>query len=399
MTNYNPEDFKQWLEANPQKKENLNWENFFGWTTTTRERWKEFIKFSEGLAVDAQFLSYLNGFSEQKRVFLRWKEEVDGSPDFLRQEVERLKAQLAEYESPETTSDPSEPLNTKIQRKKAELSQAVTSGRRSTAPLRKEIELWEKIQNLASQINTLQAKEANYQQQIRQKEQLIQQKQSELNSLQTQLNSQTTRANNLQGQVNSLSQQISNLTAEKTALQEKMLREREEALKAFALEKNSLFSELGKLEEQKDTFQKSAGYLRETLKGTEKDLEEVKKELALSREKAQQAETEKEQALINKNEELRQRQEAFKVLQEHNANLQSKLSMASEEITKLSEWISKLEAASAEGDAFVTLQAELNHAQSEIQSLAEQLAAKSPPRNYLWLYALLALIALYFLMS
>jgi hypothetical protein len=65
----------------------------------------------------------------------------------------------------------------------------------------------------------------------------------------------------------------------------------------------------------------------------------------------------------------------------------------------LTEWISKLEAASVEGDAFQTLQGELAQAKQTIQDLEEQLSAKNPRKNYLWLYALLALIALYFLMN
>src|SRR3954469_3231966 len=90
-----------------------------------------------------------------------------------KQEITQLKAQLAEYEQPEISSDHSELLDSKIQRKKAELSQAITSGRRSTASLRKEIELLEKIQALETQVSTLQTKETGYQEQIREKEQTI----------------------------------------------------------------------------------------------------------------------------------------------------------------------------------------------------------------------------------
>jgi len=52
-----------------------------------------------------------------------------------------------------------------------------------------------------------------------------------------------------------------------------------------------------------------------------------------------------------------------------------------------------------EGDAFQNLQAELTQSKQIIQDLQEQLSSKQPKRNYLWLYALLALVVLYFLMS
>jgi chromosome segregation ATPase len=130
---------------------------------------------------------------------------------------------LAEYEGQETTSDPQEPLNTKIQRKKQELNQAITSGRKSTAHLRKEIELLEKIQALENQINQLQAQEATYQQQIRQQEEQIQAKQEQITQLQSQTQQKQAKITQLEGQ-------IRDLNAEKNALQERMMAERQEAL-------------------------------------------------------------------------------------------------------------------------------------------------------------------------
>lgn len=114
-----------------------------------------------------------------------------------KEEIKQLKAQIKELEgtsyttmpgSWEGASDSSEDLNTKIQRKKVELQTALTSGRKSTAPLRKEIELLEKVWGLEEQVNQLQVREANYQTQI-------QAKQQQITSLNTQLTNQTNQAN------------------------------------------------------------------------------------------------------------------------------------------------------------------------------------------------------------
>jgi len=149
--------------------------------------------------------------------------------DKWKKEIEELKTQLAEYED-QAASSSDEPLNTKIQRKKAELTQAITSGRKSTAPLRKEIELLEKIQTLETQVSALQTKETNYQEQIREKEQAINAKQSQITQLQSQLTAKTTAERQAQQKITQLEKQITDLTAEKNALQEKMLQERQEAL-------------------------------------------------------------------------------------------------------------------------------------------------------------------------
>ena len=402
-----------------------------------------------------------------------------------KQEIEELKTQLAEYEQPETTSDPSEPLNTKIQRKKAQLQQAITSGRKSTAPLRKEIELLEKIQTLETQVNTLQTKETNYQEQIRQKEAQIVSKQEQINALveakgnaetnlnntithlneqlanlrnaspedivrlqgelttlrnakeaseqtlnqtiadlrqqitnltntsqqekqnlQTQLTGLQTQLNNAnatqqqnQRRISQLEKQIRDLTAEKAAIEEKMLSERQAVLAEWEKEKQTLQAQITQLAEQKDTFQKSADYLRSTLKDTEKNLEATQTQLANTEKQSQEKETNQQATLNHKEEELAKKQEAYALIQERNIDLQGKLSAASEEITKLTEWISKLEAASAEGGAWESLQQELRQARQENQTLQEQLATKSPPRSYWWVYVLVALVALYFLMN
>ena len=200
--------------------------------------------------------------------------------DSWKQEIEQLKAQLTEYEQPETSSDSNEPLNTKIQQKKQELQQAITSGRKSTAHLRKEIQLLEKIQSLESQINQLQAKEANYQQQIQQKDQQITAKQTQITQLQSQAQQNQTKIAQLEGQ-------IKDLQAEKQAIQEKMLQERQEALAKWEQEKTQLQTQITQLKEQKDTFQKSADYLRTTLKDTETQLQDSQQRiLALEADKS-----------------------------------------------------------------------------------------------------------------
>ena len=372
-----------------------------------------------------------------------------------KQEVERLKEQLAEYEAQETSSSLNEPLNTKLQRKKAELQTALTSGRRSTAPLRKEVELLERILSLEGQINALPAREAQYQQEVQVKEQTIQrletrirelseqsvdervtnlqaekralegqvndlqgkaesrkqevnQKQTELNQkqtqvtqlnnkvndLQTQLNSKSNESSQRQGQINTLQQQMASLEAEKKAWEERILKERQEALNTFKEEKVGLEKELTKLKEAKDTFRGSADYLRETLKGTEKTLDEIKQELAQAQEDKKSIIEEKERLLGEKSEELRQRNEGFKVVSERNAELQSKLSQASGEIDQLSLWIGKLESASGEGDAFSNLKKDLENARGKIESLEELLSTKKG-KSYWWVYVLVALVGIY----
>jgi chromosome segregation ATPase len=144
-----------------------------------------------------------------------------------------------------------------------------------------------------------------------------------------------------------------------------------------------LQSQIAQLNEQKDTFQKSADYLRSTLKDTEKALEETKTNLASTENQAEQEATNHQAALTQKEQELAKKQENYKLIQERNTELQAKLTAAQEENGKLTEWISKLEAASVEGDAFQTLQGELAQAKQTIQDLEEQLSAKNPRKNYL----------------
>jgi chromosome segregation ATPase len=163
--------------------------------------------------------------------------------------------------------------------------------------------------------------------------------------------------------------------------------------------KNPIASPDSPIKRQKDTFQKSANYLRSTLKDTERTLEETKTRLTDREEQAEQDQSTYQATLSQKDQELTKKQENYKLIQERNTELQAKLAASQEENSKLTEWISKLEAASVEGDAFQTLQGELAQAKQTIQDLEEQLSAKNPRKNYLWLYALLALIALYFLMN
>jgi chromosome segregation ATPase len=412
--------------------------------------------------------------------------------DSWKQEIEQLKNQLAEYEQSEsstsmpgswteTTSDPNEPLDTKIQRKKQELTNLRTGSRKSTAPLRKEIELLEKIQNLENKIKEQTQKEAKYQEWLEAKDQRIAAKlneveeleqakkeaetnlngtignlnqqidnlkktseqdkaklqgelatlktqkqtseqtitnlrqditnltntskkeketlQAQIKELKTNLTAKTEAETQALTKITQLEKQIQNLNTEKASLQEKMLQERQQAFQEWEQEKTNLTQQITQLNEQKDTFQKSADYLRSTLKDTENELQSTKTKLTDTETQSQQASTSHQTTLQQKDEELTKKQEAYALIQERNTDLQAKLQAAQEEISKLTEWISKLEAASAEGNAFETLQKELAAAQSQIALLQDQLTAKHPKKNYLWLYAILALVALYFLMS
>ena len=75
---------------------------------------------------------------------------------------------------------------------------------------------------------------------------------------------------------------------------------------------------LAQLKESKDTYQKSAEYLRGELRKVEKDLEEIKEELA--KEKKKREETEQAQTMLEEShqEELKKRGESYKVVQERN---------------------------------------------------------------------------------
>ncbi|CAH1765882.1 9120_t:CDS:10 [Entrophospora sp. SA101] len=200
-------------------------------------------------------------------------------------EIEQLKAQLAEHEQQETTSDPNESLNSKIQRKKAQLANVRDNTRQPTKHLRKEIELLEKIQTLETQVSTLQTKETNYQEQILQKEQAINAKQK------------------------------------KTTLQE----------------------QITQLAEQKDTFQKSADYLRSTLKDTEQTLTDTKNTLAQTQENVQKSKEAHQQTQNQKDEELTKKQEAYAKLEAASVQgdafqtLQKELAQAQSQVATLEE--------------------------------------------------------------
>ena len=116
---------------------------------------------------------------------------------------------------------------------------------------------------------------------------------------------------------------------------------------------------LTQLKEQKDTFQKSADYLRETLRGAEKGLEEVRKELEQVQAELKAEQKEKETLKESHQQELKQRSEAYGVVQERNKELSNKLQNSQIEVSKLSEWIGKLEAVSGDSNAFERLKKEL----------------------------------------
>ena len=324
-----------------------------------------------------------------------------------KREVERLKRQVGELEqtsytsmpgSWEVESDSEETLESKITRKKQELQTALTSGRRSTAPLRKQIELLERVQGLENKLKGLEEKEQEYQRQIQGKEQEITNKQQQIGQLQSKLQSKSLSEQQAQQKIERLEQQIQNLEQEKQALTERMLSERQEALREWEREKGELETNLTKLEESKDTFQKSADYLRETLKGTEKSLEEIKRELEQTKAQIQKDAESYQSQLEVKTEDIKKREEAYGVIQERNQELEKKLSGTQSEISQLSEWISKLEAVSAEGNAFASLKKELELAQSQVGALTEELKAKKP-KSYWWVWVVIGLIALYFIMG
>ena len=88
---------------------------------------------------------------------------------------------------------------------------------------------------------------------------------------------------------------------------------------------------------QLDTYQKSAEYLRETLKETEKSLEAIKAELATEKSKSQGLETEKESLQESHSQELKNRSESYQVVQERNQELEKKLNQAHQENQQLNE--------------------------------------------------------------
>ena len=118
--------------------------------------------------------------------------------------------------------------------------------------------------------------------------------------------------------------------------------------------------------------------MRETLKTTEKGLEEVKAELELEKKQREELEKEKESLKESHQQELKNRQEAYSVIQERNTELSNKLQNSQLEVSKLSEWIGKLEAVSGDANALELLKKELEVAQTTIADLQEQLSSKKP---------------------
>jgi chromosome segregation ATPase len=243
------------------------------------------------------------------------------------------------------------------------LQNQVQSKESQIAQLQSQIQIKEQqIQGLNSQINNL--------------NQQINAKQQQINGLQTQLQNKTVSEQQKQTQINSLNGQINGLNQEKVQQQ----------------------TNLAQLTEQKDTFQRSAEYLREELKKAERWLEETKKELEPEKEKVRGLEQEKAALQENHQSELKKRSEAYLVVQERNRELEKKLSGAESENGKLSEWVSKLESLSGEGSALEGLRKELEEANSRVLALTEELSVKKP-RSYWWVYALLVLVALYLVMG
>jgi chromosome segregation ATPase len=139
-----------------------------------------------------------------------------------------LKRQLAEYEREESSSQASSEssysdLAGKIVEKERELEQTRNTTRKSTAPLRKEIELLKKLLGVENKFKELEVKEVEYKKQIREKETLIQAKQTEINRLK-----ESEKVD--KRKIERLEKQVGDLTSEKGALEEKMLGERREAL-------------------------------------------------------------------------------------------------------------------------------------------------------------------------
>jgi chromosome segregation ATPase len=163
--------------------------------------------------------------------------------DRYQQEIEELKRQLAEYEREETGSQVSSEssysdLANKINQKERELEQTRNTTRRSTAPLRKEIELLKKLLGMENKVKELQEKEADWQEQLRAKEQEIQAQQERIRKLEQEKNdlasssdtSATQTILNLRQEIETAKKKAEDLTSEKKALEEKMLGERQEAL-------------------------------------------------------------------------------------------------------------------------------------------------------------------------
>lgn len=141
--------------------------------------------------------------------------------------------------------------------------------------------------------------------------------------------------------------------------------------------------------------EKAAEYLKDKLNSTERTLEETKQELTEAEEQIQQQEQDHAEVFEAKEQELTNKQEIITVLQQRNADLQqTKLPTRDQEISRLKDWISKLESASAQGNAWEQLQAELKQNQQTITNLQEQLSLKYPNKYY-WVYALVFIVIIY----
>ena len=114
------------------------------------------------------------------------------------------------------------------------------------------------------------------------------------------------------------------------------------------------------------------------MKGAEKGLEEVRRELEQTQKALEEEQKTKTTVQESHQSELKNRTEAYGVIQERNTELSNKLQNSQLEVSKLSEWIGKLEAVSGDSNAFATLRKELESAQNTIADLQEQLSSKKP---------------------
>jgi chromosome segregation ATPase len=149
----------------------------------------------------------------------------------------------------------------------------------------------------------------------REYQQQISVKQQEINGLNGQLQSKTVSEQQKQGQINSLNSQINNLNQTKAQLN----------------------TQVTQLTDQKDTYQRSAEYLREELKKAEKGLEKAQAELEPEKEKVRGLEQEKTTLQENHQSELKNRGEAYGVVKERNRELEKKVSLAQEENSQLAQ--------------------------------------------------------------
>jgi hypothetical protein len=184
-------------------------------------------------------------------------------------------------------------------------------------------------------------------------------------------------------------------------LEERFTKEKEDLISEHGQEIDKLTSDRDQKDQSfKNAYElwqrheKAAEYLKDKLNGAEKALEETKQELAETKEQIQKQEQDHAEVFEAKEQELTKRQETLAIIQQRNTDLQGQLANKDSEISKLTEWINRLETASAEGNAWEQLQAELKQNQQTITSLQEQLALKYPNKHY-WVYALVAIVIIY----